>query len=275
MERLKAWSQWLEATGKRPKTIKQYRYWLLRFAADTLTDPWDVTEDELVTYIAEMPKTGNTRRSFLAAMHSYWTWAAPKAGRDPTARLHIKREKDPKAPHISPAVFRDILREAFKREQRRGWALLLMWATGMRIGSLVAVKPEDVNLYENRLQVREAKGGHSYELPLEKLAASAATWLVNDTLGQGRETLVGVGEEQVRNWLREARIAAGVPDRVWPHLLRHSFATELAKVADPDVWRVAMNHADLSQFARYTHTDAERIREALGRITLGSVRGPS
>ena len=75
-------------------------------------------------------------------------------------------------------------------------------------------------------------------------------------------------EEQVRNWLREARIQAGVPDRVWPHLLRHSFATELARITDPETWRQAMGHADLSNFARYTHTDAERIRDALERVRL-------
>lgn len=266
LERFTSWTAWLEATGHRPKTIRQYRYWLLRFAADTMTAPWDVTEEQLVEYMAAMPATGSCRRSFLQAMKSYWTWAASQAGRDPTARLRVRHPKEPKAPHIAPDVFRDILREAFRREQRRGWALLLMWATGLRIGSLVAIQPEDVNLADAVLWIREAKGGRTYEVPLERLALSAATWLVRDARGAGRERIVGVGEEQVRNWLREARIRAGVPDRVWPHLLRHSFATEVARATDPETWRVAMNHADLSQYARYVHTDAERIREALSKV---------
>lgn len=266
LERLRSWSDFLEATDHRPKTIRQYRYWLLRFAADTVLDPWDVTEDELVSYLATMPKTGTSRHAFLQAMNSYWRWAAPRAGRDPTAKLHIRRPPDRKAPHIAPEVFRDILREAFRREQRRGWTLLLLFSTGIRVGSLVELRPEDVS--DGLLQIREAKGGRPYEVPLVKLSEAAASWLVADAISNDRETLVGVGAEQVRNWLREARIAAGVPDRVWPHLLRHSWATELARVTDPETWRLAMGHSDLSNFARYVHTDAERVREAVARIHL-------
>lgn len=268
LERLRSWSDFLEATNHRAKTIRQYRYWLIRFAADTLVDPWEATEDDLVSYLGAMPKTGTGRHAFLQAMRSYWRWAGPRAGRDPTARLHIKKPTESKAPHINPDVFRDILREAFKREPRRGWTLLLTFATGIRVGSLVAIRPEDVNLTDAILWVRESKGGRTYEVPLNRLAASAAAWLVEDARVNDRETLVGVREEQVRNWLREARIQAGVSDRVWPHLLRHSFATELARITDPETWRQAMGHADLSNFARYTHTDAERIRDALERVKL-------
>ena len=265
---MQAWSGWLEATGKRPKTIKQYRYWLLRFSADTMVDPWDVTEDELVAYLQCLPKTGNTRRSFLGAIGSYWKWAAPQAKRDPTARLHIARPKAPPAPHIAPDVLRDIIREAFRKDPKRGWTLLFMFATGVRIGSLVAIKPEDVDLGDSRVYLRESKGGHTYELPLNKLAHSAASWLVQNAWENDLYTLTGVGDEAIRIWLRQARISAGVPDRVWPHLLRHSFATELARVTDPETWRVAMNHADLSNYDRYVHTEAVRVRDAVSRVRL-------
>lgn len=266
LDRLRSWTDYLEATDHRPKTIRAYRYWILRFSADTLIDPWEATEDDLVTYLASQPKNGSSRSCVLRAFKSYWSWAAPRAGRDPTERLHIRRPSSPKAPHIPPEVFRDILREAFHRAPRRGWTLLLLFSTGIRIGSLVALRASDVNLADGVLWVREAKGGRSYEVPLVRLSLSAARWLVQDAAE--RETLVGVGQEQVRNWLREARLSAGVPDRVWPHLLRHSFATELARVTDPETWRVAMNHADLSNFPRYVHTDAERIRQAVARIRL-------
>jgi len=258
----------MEATSHRPKTIRQYRYWLIRFAADTLVDPWEASEDDLVGYMGSMPKTGSSRHSFLQATKSYWKWAAPKTGRDPTARLHIRREPESKAPHIPPEILRDILREAFRKHQRRGWTILLMFATGARIGSLVAIRPEDVNLGDALLWIRESKGGRTYEIPLEKLSLAAASWLVEDARANDRELLVGVGAEQVRNWLRQARLAAGVPDRIWPHLLRHSFATELARVTDPETWRLAMGHADLSNYARYVHTDAERVRDAVSRVKL-------
>jgi len=60
------------------------------------------------------------------------------------------------------------------------------------------MRPGDVNLVDEVLWIREAKGGRTYEVPLERLSLAAASWLVADAKTNGRETLVGVGEEQVR-----------------------------------------------------------------------------
>ncbi len=269
LERLGAYTSWLEVTDHRPKTIRQYRYWLLRFAADTLIDPWDAAEDDLVAYLAALPATGSARHAVLQAMKSYWRWAGPRAERsDPTARLAVRRPRSAKAPQIETTDLRAIVRAAFHREPRRGWTILLAFSTGIRVGSLVAIRPEDVDLGRGLLWIRQAKAGRTYEVPLEHLGRCAASWLVADARACDRDTLVGVGEEQVRNWMRQARLSAGVGDRVWPHLLRHSFATQLARVTDPETWRVAMNHVDLSNYPRYVHTEPDRIRAAVGQVRL-------
>jgi site-specific recombinase XerD len=101
LEGLRAWSAWMEATDHRAETIRSYRYWLVRFAADTLIDPWDTTEDDLVSYLASLPRHGISRQMFLRSVRSFWQYAEPKAGRNPAARLHLRRPKDSPAPSLS------------------------------------------------------------------------------------------------------------------------------------------------------------------------------
>ncbi|HXF56658.1 MAG TPA: tyrosine-type recombinase/integrase [Actinomycetota bacterium] len=75
-----------------------------------------------------------------------------------------------------------------------------------------------------------------------------------------------MGAEGFRRWLRQAALHARIGRRVYPHLLRHSFATALARKADPRTWQAAMGHADLSQYARYADPDEAAVQEAVERI---------
>jgi len=75
-------------------------------------------------------------------------------------------------------------------------------------------------------------------------------------------TLLGVGAERFRQWVHAAEQEAGL-GRVWPHLLRHAASTRVARRADPETWRRFMNHADLSQWARYVAGTDERVRRAV------------
>lgn len=257
LERMRAWVAWLEATDHRAKTIRDYRYWLLRFAADTLIDPWDASEDDIVGYLAALPQQGMSRRCLLRAFKSAWSWGEPRFGRNPTARLHLRRPPMPPGPHLGTTELRALIRAAFRRERRRGWAILLMASTGMRIGSLIEFRAQDVDGSFAWLQ--EAKGGRSYEVALNRAARIAVRHLA----AEAYPTLIGVGAEGFRRWLRQAALDAGLERRVHPHLLRHTFATALGRVTDPRTWQAAMGHADLSQYPRYVHTDRERVLRAV------------
>jgi integrase len=63
-------------------------------------------------------------------------------------------------------------------------------------------------------------------------------------------------------WVHAAEQEAGL-GRVWPHLLRHAASTRVARSSDPETWRRFMNHADLSQWARYVAGTDERVRRAV------------
>ena len=65
---------------------------------------------------------------------------------------------------------------------------------------------------------------------------------------------------QYRRSLASVAAAAGLPMRVYPHLLRHTYATEMAQIIGPAALQQQLGHAHLSTtLGTYYHQDPERV----------------
>jgi site-specific recombinase XerD len=255
----------LEIKGRSPATARAYRRQLVNFWVDFLfardLTLREVTEDDLVDYLRGLPKNGSSRPDAIRALRSYFGFAQGRERDDnPMSHLATPKAKVTPAPRFPRPEFLRLARAAFHVEPRRGWALLLLYATGARIGSFVAIRRQDVYLELDTPYVhfRTTKGDRPYDLPLGHMGQVAARHL----LALGNDPIVGVGQERFRQWMAAAEAAAGTR-HVWPHLLRHEFATHTIRQTDPETWRQLMNHADLGQLPRYVATDDGRKRDAL------------
>jgi integrase/recombinase XerD len=255
-ESIARWSAYLDACGLSAKTVRTYRRTVGNFLMDTLLDLHSVTEDDVVSYVAALPRNGAMRGVVLRALRSYYAWAEDKGlCMNPTRRLKPKNPKYGPAPDLSNEQLAKLLRALEDREPRRAWVILLAYETGARISSLCALEPRDVG--RGTILFRVTKGNRPYSVPLNPAAQEAADNLV----ALGRETLVGCGPTRVRQWLEEAGRESGV--RCWPHLLRHAFGTRIGRVTDPGTWADLMNHSDLSQYRRYVSVDDKRKQAAV------------
>jgi site-specific recombinase XerD len=261
---LQRFDAFLQATGRAARTRSAYRRQLVVFFADTFVEPQHASEDDVVAYLASLPANGSRRPDAIRALRAFWRWYEPHVDRNPVERVRTPRKRVPDAPEIDRAALRSIFRAAFRRERRRGWAIMLAYATGARRASLVALTVEDVR--GDRVRFEVAKGNRPYSVRLGRMARIAARHLVQDARSAGRPTLLGVGGERFRQWVEQASHDAGY--HAWPHLLRHAFGTQLARRTDPDTWRRAMGHADLSQYPRYVHPERAREAEALEEFNL-------
>jgi integrase/recombinase XerD len=154
----------------------------------------------------------------------------------------------------------------------RNHAILeLLYASGLRISELCNARLENIDLDDGWIRVT-GKGNKTRIVPVGGKAREAiARYISNE-----RPNLVGPksGAEiflsnngkkltRARVWqlVRQYAKAAGLDANVYPHLLRHSFATHLlSNGADLRVIQELLGHADISTTEIYTHVDQRRLK---------------
>jgi integrase/recombinase XerD len=147
----------------------------------------------------------------------------------------------------------------------------VLYATGLRVSELVALKLEEVNLQDGFV-LAMGKGKKERVVPLGKHALAAVrAWLEGPraALLKGRASRAhfvtprGRGFSRMGFWklLRRHARAAGIAKALSPHKLRHSFATHLVeRGADLRAVQAMLGHADLSTTQIYTHVDGARLK---------------
>jgi integrase len=277
-EAIARWQSYLDVSGRAGEnTRRQYRRSLVAFFADILSDPesslrspWHVSEDDVVASLAAMGGQGDGRNARLRALRSFYGWASGRYDiANPLSRIVPKKSKYGPAPSLEPDELHRLLRSAGSLDPRAAWAIQLQYATACRVGSLVAVKPSDIRMGGSGRSIvfTEAKGDKPYELPLEGKAAEAVDHLLElmdyvPKHGKRRPTLVGVGYESYRLWIKRAGELAGI--EVNTHLMRHTRATRLAE-ANVDIRTITevMNWADGSLLRRYAAASAPNVAAAM------------
>jgi integrase/recombinase XerD len=154
----------------------------------------------------------------------------------------------------------------------------VLYATGLRVSELVALRAGDLNLDEGYLTCI-GKGDKQRMVPL---GHEAADW-VRRYIREGRPALLrkksspwlfvnardGGPLSRIGFWkvLKEYGIKAGVSRDLSPHALRHSFATHLLeRGADLRMIQLMLGHSDLSTTQIYTHVLEARLRAAYDRF---------
>jgi integrase len=275
---LAAWQRYLEVSGRaNANTRKQYKRSMVAFFADVLADPdsdlrspWDVTEDDVVESLAKMGGQGDGRNARLRALRSFYGWASGRYDlTNPLSRIVPRKPKYGPAPSLAPGELQRLLRCADGVDPRAPWAIQLQYATACRVGSLLAVHPSDIRTGASGRSIlfSLAKGDKPYELPLRGQAEEAVDALLDlidyhPTHGKRRPTLVGVGYESYRLWIKKAGELSGV--EVNTHLMRHTRATRLAE-AGVDVRTIVevMNWVDGSLLRRYAAASAPNVAAAM------------
>ena len=155
----------------------------------------------------------------------------------------------------------------------------LLYATGLRVSELVALRPQDLHLDAGYLTTT-GKGEKQRIVPV---GDEAGAWL-RRYLSEGRPQLLGKrasprvfvnargggpGITRVGFWkiLKGYGKALGMARQLSPHVLRHSFATHLLEHgADLRAIQLMLGHADLSTTQIYTHVLDARMRALYDRF---------
>ena len=134
----------------------------------------------------------------------------------------------------------------------------LLYSAGLRISELLALKPDDINVSRMLIRVRQGKGSKDrYTLLSKPLVAKLSRyrreykpqeWMFERHKGEP------FTESIVSKQLKEAAKEAGITKRVYPHLLRHSFATHLIEQGtDLKIVKELLGHKQLKTTEQYVH----------------------
>jgi integrase/recombinase XerD len=270
----------LLAAQRSPRTVDAYRRDLAAFAGFHGAPVGRATTSALEGWVAGMRATGlapSTIARRIAAIRSYFRHQLLLGLRDdnPAAEVATPRRVRKLPRTLSPAESERLIEAANGTTPRslRDRALVeLMYGGGLRVSETVGLARASVDIDARIVRVL-GKGDKERIVPLGRPAAES----VRRYLALGRPhldrrhrpdlflnarggALTRAGAFLI---LRKLAEKAGLePERVHPHLLRHSFATHLLEGgADLRSVQEMLGHADLSTTELYTHVSDRRRRE--------------
>ena len=277
----------LEADGRSPHTIGQYRRHVVSLAAWLSQQAHsgavaDVGHETLARFLAstaartrpdgaaKKPTSVNAMRSSLRGFFCY----AHKAGyiaRDPSHLIRRARAEAPPPRGVTENETERVLAsidgadgEAARRD---GVLIRLMSATGVRLSSALAINVDDLDLDGGEARIRRLKGGGEQVVFLPEEVRYRLAKHIGDRrtgplfLGRDGRRL---GHRQAQRRFAEWVERAGLRGRVSPHCLRHGFAMALyERTGDLLVVQKALGHRSISSTLVYAHADTERVRAAV------------
>ncbi len=270
----------LLAMQRAERTVDAYRRDLGALTAHLGRSPDSATQDELQGWLAAQRADGlsaSTIARRTAAVRSFYRHQLLLGVRDdnPAAALDLPRRTRKLPRTLSPGEAERLIEAANGTRPRdlRDKALVeLLYGAGLRVSEAVGLDRTGVDL-DGRLVRTIGKGGKERIVPVGRAAVDALRRYLSrgrpflDTRHRPELFLNARGGALTRAGafliLRGLAEKAGLePERVHPHLLRHSFATHLLEGgADLRSVQEMLGHADLSTTELYTHVSDRRRRE--------------
>ena len=148
----------------------------------------------------------------------------------------------------------------------------LLFATGIRISELCALKKEDVNLYDGTILIYE-KGAKERHIQLRNKAVVKILEEYKDNFQAeikncnhffANQSGKPLSDQLVRRMINKYSTLAGIDLHITPHMFRHTFTTSLLD-ADVDIRYIQemLGHSSINVTEIYTHVAIEKQRDIL------------
>ena len=279
--------------GLRPNSVASYGRDLEQFAEHLERSREGVltgaTEADVRLLLEGLRANGVESRSMarkLSALRGFYRWLLldKRVDRDPTMNLEAPESWKVLPKALAESDVGEMLErlrvaarmgDADERALRDHAILELLYAGGLRVGEICALRVEDLRLDMGQAQVR-GKGDKERVVPLGQPAVEALERYLEEArpkLQQGagkriltieRRLFLGVrGRGLTRQWVWEMVRGAGVLQgtKASPHTLRHSFATHMVEHgADLRSVQTLLGHADIATTQVYTQVALGRLK---------------
>jgi integrase/recombinase XerD len=259
------------------RSLEEFAAWFGRQEPASL--PAKVTTDQLSRYLSERKSAGLAPASLkliVVALKIFFRFLKVRrlVEHDPADVLVLPRLERYLPDTLNEAEVEKLLEVDLRRRPfpKRDRAMLeLLYSSGLRISELTHARLENLNLEDRFIRVT-GKGNKTRLIPVGRKACEA----ISSYLEGERRSLVKprTGSELFlsrhgkrlttqRVWqiVKEIAELGGFETRIYPHLLRHSFATHLlGNGADLRIIQELLGHADIATTQIYTHVEQNRLK---------------
>lgn len=260
--------------GYRAKTRKAYLGHVRRFILGCGKRPGAIETSDIHGYISRLMKRGVSHsyiNQFVSALRFFFRHVEDK----PDIIGRVPRPKpESKLPDIldKQEVFR--LLEALTNEKHRA-IMLLTYSAGLRVGEVVRLKLEDIDIGRRLIHIRQGKGRKDRYTMLSEAAqlsvqAYIKTYQPKTWLFPGAKPGRHLHERSVQKVFDQAHEKAQINKKISMHTLRHSFATHLLeRGTDIRYIQELLGHASPKTtqiYTKVTNRDISRIQSPLDAL---------
>ncbi|MDD6628211.1 MAG: tyrosine-type recombinase/integrase [Lachnospiraceae bacterium] len=272
------------------KTLKAYRIDLRQFSEQICTTKVsEINSAILEKYIAMLhqyyqPKTAKRKIASLKAFFHFLEYK-DLIKQNPFNRLQLHFREPIKLPKTIPLDIvetllttiynqhRDAKTDYQKRNSLRDAAVIeLLFASGMRISELCALRTGDINLYDGTILIygkgskerRIQIGNESVIHILKEYHTNFSAEIYRCNHFFANQNGKPLSDQAVRRMINKYSSLASIKMHITPHMFRHTFATCLLE-ADVDIRYIQemLGHSSINITEIYTHVAVAKQRDIL------------
>ena len=267
--------------GAAENTLAAYRLDLEQFAEFYGRDMTTAGEKDVQTFIRDLSARGYAPTSISrksSALNDFFKFLLSEKEIDANPMINIMSpKKGRRLPKFLTREEVDLMIEAAEhnpdaRHKRTAAMLKLMYACGLRVSELVCLPLNCIN-FDRRQIIVKGKGSKERIVPVAEAALKEilAYLPVRESLLKGKEkpflfpsSSAGGGHITRDGFfknLKNLAVLAGIPpEKISPHVLRHSFATHLLnRDVDLRSLQKMLGHEDISTTEIYTHILSDEL----------------
>jgi len=265
--------------GLSARTLQAYRRdldQLLQFLkSQEIDQPELVTQHHIRAFIAQRHREGLGGKSLqrlLSAVRSFYKWMLREGIARNNPATPVRAPKSPR--HLPATLDADTIGQLLDIPcdtplAIRDKAIMeLFYSSGLRLTELATLQWDQIDLGSGMVTVT-GKGNRSRMVPIGRIAAEALVeWRkARVKFASFEEPHVFVSQRgnpiatrtiqaRIRHWAKHQ----GMPQNIYPHLLRHSFASHMLESSgDLRAVQELLGHADISTTQVYTHLDFQHL----------------
>ncbi len=264
-ETVKLYSKYLEGKRYSESTVRTYSSFIKDFLVYLSNKPLtEITNRDVELFcedvLARKKYSISTQRQFIGAVKHLIKF-------NPGTKIEEINLERPSRSFYKPVVLSkeeviDLLRNTRNLKHRA--ALALMYSSGLRIGELLNLKINDIDIDRRQIFIRQSKGRKDRVVILAEsflplLKNYYITYRPEYYFIEGKPGIKYSGES-VRSFLKQACKNANIKKHVTPHTLRHSYATHLLESGvDLRYIQALLGHSKPETTMIYTHVSRKDL----------------